>query len=78
METTNKQTIVKQEMLNIFGSVYTINNSLVSPLNDTKDKAKKIDRLKDYLNTNFDFYLLSIVFTGGTNLEYNTSIKIEI
>lgn len=78
---TNKQqqqNELKKQMLQTFKQVYTINNSFVSPLTDEKNKHKQIKQIKDYCNNNFNLYICSIVFTGGINCEYITSIKIEI
>ncbi len=81
MQTTNKQQQqdqLKKQMLQTFKQVYTINNCFVSPLTDEKNKHKQIKQIKDYCNNTFELYICSIVFTGGLNCEYITSIKIEI
>lgn len=78
---TNKQeeqNKLTKKMLQTFKQVYRINNSFISPLTDEKNKHKQIKQIKDYCNNNFELYICSIVFTGGLNCEYITSIKIEI
>ena len=46
---------------------------------ETDGKVKKLERLKDYLNTHTHLYTLSIVFGGGDSLNnYTTLARIEI
>lgn len=76
---TNKQfKTVQNKCIDIFGKIYTNNNSIFIPLMDDKTKTNNIKKLKDYLNNNVDLYELSIVFLGGIKQEYKTAVKIKL
>ena len=46
---------------------------------EEENKVQKIEKLKDFLNNNCKFYLLSIQFRGGASFDnYETVAKVEI
>tara|TARA_R110000737_G_scaffold349891_1_gene387254 strand:- start:13 stop:258 length:246 start_codon:yes stop_codon:yes gene_type:complete len=79
MQTENKKTELKKLLIKLFDNCKQINNNLVSGIEaDTRQKTKHISTVKDFCNTYFDYYILSIVFIGGNTSDYQTAIKIEL
>jgi len=79
MQTTNNKQELKELMTKLFGNLHNINNNYISGMESTdRDKTKSISRIKDFCSSKFNIYILSIVFIGGTESEYQTAIKIEL
>jgi|TARA_R110002167_G_scaffold71470_1_gene201680 hypothetical protein len=79
MKTENKKTELKKLLIKLFENCTEINKNFVSGIEaDTRQKTKHIATIKDFCNTYFEYYVLSIVFIGGNTSEYQTAIKIEL
>jgi len=70
--------LLKREVKNIFTNYYFLDGFFYIPLDDDKTKIHKIKDIKNYLNTNFELYELSIIFLSGIEQEYKTALKIKL
>lgn len=78
MNKTQQHNEIKKQIKKEFNEVFQVNNIFYINI-DIDGKVKKIERLKDYLNTNTHLYTLSIVFGGGAGLQqYSTYARVEI
>lgn len=69
---------LEAEIKKTFANYYFIDDYFYIPLDDDKTKIHKIKDIKNHLNTNFQLYELSIVFTSGIKQDYKSTLKIKV
>lgn len=69
---------LEAEIKKTFANYYFIDDYFYIPLEDDKTKIHKIKDIKNHLNTNFQLYELSIVFTSGIKQDYKSTLKIKV
>lgn len=79
METDNKKIKQTETKVKELFKLYKVNGSTFRIDIDEEDKVRKIEQLKDYLNTILIDYDISITFAGGQFWDrYTTILKLII